>query len=152
MCARGLETLALKPRTYPKNIRLPPDVIPRHYNLELTPFIYGDDTKLFHFVGVVEIHVRCVKRTDTITLHLKELQVYNKSISLEALGGSSTAAAPKWTSYKIDSQRDFFILQLDNALEVGERYRLRMSFRGELPANKLVGMYKLSYQQDNATK
>ncbi|KAL3203643.1 hypothetical protein MRX96_041832 [Rhipicephalus microplus] len=97
----------------PKNVRLPRSLVPVHYDVELTPRLDGK----FTFNGSVAILVRCVLETWNVTLHIKDLNVSDVSVS-----ESNAAGRSPW----------------------GANYTVRMNFVGLLN-DDLAGFYRSSY-------
>ena len=130
------------------DVRLPLDVTPVHYDLELRPDIYGDKEEDFIFTGRVGIEVECKKPTKAIVMHMKYLTVDNSSIMLEGVGVG--IEAPKVTRYSIEVDKEFIRFHLDKDLTKGARYVLSMSFSGVLRQD-LTGLYRSSYMAGNKT-
>ena len=55
-----------------KDIRLPSDIVPLSYNLQLVPFIIPDN---FTISGAVSIELACLGDTTNITLHSKQKEI-----------------------------------------------------------------------------
>ena len=135
----------------PKDVRLPLNVSPLHYDVHLRPDIYGDDAKDFNFSGSVRIHVNCTRHTETITLHTKRLDILTTSIQMLVDSGAAEQQSPKCLSWREDKLREFLVLSFDRPLEPGFQYRLTIDFRGRIKTN-LIGIYLSSYKQGNETK
>ena len=134
----------------PKDIRLPLNVRPLHYNVHLRPDIYGGDPELFNFTGSVAIYVTCTRRTDTITLHMKHLDILNVTIDIHS-GSHSEEQSPTCLSWRDDTLREFLVLSFDRPLKQGFQYRVMIHFEGRLKQN-LIGIYLSSYKQGSETK
>ena len=145
------ESTAAVPTTkpLPKDIRLPLNVRPLHYNVHLRPDLYGGDPERFDFTGSVAIYVTCTRRTDRITLHMKHLDILNATIDIHS--GSSEEQSPTCLSWRNDTLREFLVLSFDQQLKPGFQYRLMIHFEGKLKQN-LIGIYLSSYKQGNETK
>ena len=89
-------------------MRLPLNVLPYHYNIELKPDLYNDDPDSFTFSGTVQIFVECQKEADTITVHVNQMEVDNVQLLDTSLGPASLAAE-SWTR---DEVRQFLIVKL----------------------------------------
>ena len=78
--------------------RLPRDVIPTAYQLELQPNLEEG-----HFKGHVKINVTCQEPTEVITLHAHEdLHIAHSEVTVKQLGGRPTSSQPKDPSVKTD--------------------------------------------------
>ncbi|KAK2183343.1 hypothetical protein NP493_315g04044 [Ridgeia piscesae] len=153
LCPSGPEPTAPAPtrKPVPKDVRLPLNVHPQHYDVQLRPDIYGDDPGQFNFSGSVDIHVNCTRQTDTITLHTKQLDILRASIEIQMGSGVSEEQSPKCVSWKEDKLREFLILSFDKALKPNFLYKLTIDFNGRIKRN-LIGIYLSSYKQNNVTK
>ena len=70
----------------PIDVRLPLNVYPLHYNLELKPDFYGPDPEAFSFEGKVEVFVECRVATNRIVLHVNKLTIEEGTVRLEKMG------------------------------------------------------------------
>ena len=134
------------------DVRLPSDVLPTHYDIKLTPDIYGPDPTLFRFEGRVNIHLNCTIGTDVIVLHAKQLDVDNSSsgIVLSPLS-MSDGPAPAVRDYEWDSDREFLKVRLGGMLRSSRQYLLQISYSGAL-GDDMNGFYRSSYADGNVTK
>uniref|UniRef100_A0A6G5A129 Aminopeptidase N-like N-terminal domain-containing protein n=1 Tax=Rhipicephalus microplus TaxID=6941 RepID=A0A6G5A129_RHIMP len=96
----------------PKNVRLPRSLVPVHYDVELTPRLDGK----FTFNGSVAILVRCALETWNVTLHIKDLNVSDVSVSESNAAGDSHV---EHDSYDEDKHLQFLIIKLKRPLAVG---------------------------------
>ncbi|XP_064646003.1 aminopeptidase N-like isoform X2 [Lineus longissimus] len=146
--APGTQTTAAttgKPKV--TDIRLPDTLVPVHYDLELTPDIYGTDPKTFRFQGKVKIIMTCKKPTDVVKLHINKLDIVDNSIKFVSESGG---AAPGYKSWSHDKDRQFFVGQLDGAMTAGQNYSIEMEFSGPL-TNDLAGLYRSEYKRGNGS-
>lgn len=132
----------------PSNVRLPKDLVPEHYNVELTPDMYGDDPKRFTFSGKTDVEFKVEKATDRIIMHTNKLTYTNSTMKLTRL--SATGALPTVTRYEFDLARQFLIIVLDGQLTKDAKYSVHLQFMGPLD-NDLAGLYRSSYQEGNKT-
>lgn len=137
------------PDALPKDVRLPTDLHPTYYNLELKPDIYGDDPDKFQFEGYVEIFLNCTKSTSVIVVQVKDMTIPEHTIKVESV--SPGHEAPKWTSTEEDKVRQFFKVNLDGPLTEGKQYVLKMRFMGPL-SNSMEGIYWSSYEEGGEKK
>ncbi|XP_021377931.1 uncharacterized protein LOC110466016 isoform X1 [Mizuhopecten yessoensis] len=128
------------------DVRLPRSVLPSSYELQMFPNFYEADPAQFTFNGNITMYVRCVERTNNITLHAVNLDIDEQTIRLaDKTGGEVTVS-----KVSQDNDRQFVILHLSGYLTAGRNYTLSMSFSGQLGDN-MVGMYYSSYQHGNKT-
>jgi len=120
--------------------RLPKDVIPTNYVIELTPYLDTKDEKNFTFAGQSEIDLEIKKNnTKTITFHFNELNITEVKLN-------SSGKPIGIISQEIDKQKDFMTLNLKEGLNsTSKDVKLFLSFTGVLNDN-LRGFYRSSYQ------
>ena len=123
-----------------KQMRIPKDIRPVHYDLFLHPNL---DT--LHFKGKVQILIRCFNSTSKIIFHMKKLHAKNIRVLDEKNGEI------KVKDMSENEERNLVILQLDEELKKDNEYRLAMDFRGKL-ANNMEGFYKSEYKTTDGKK
>lgn len=126
------------------DVRLPRSVKPISYELKLIPFIYEN----FTFHGEVSIIFNVTESCHNVTLHAVDLDIVDDSVSLSRIVGNSSVNIGRTTN---DSARQFFIVHVDEELQEGQQYAVRMSFTGVLN-DLLQGFYRSSYSVDNETR
>lgn len=121
----------------------------------------------------VSIRIKCTEATDNITLHTNELELDERSISLQLAPQSeppgTTAASrlallanhqhqrrksanlPKVKGLSADKQLQYSIIRLDSQLEAGQEYVLGIDFVGTL-SDDLAGFYRIKYQRQNSSE
>jgi hypothetical protein len=60
-------------------------VVPTRYSLSLIPFIIPDN---FSLEGEVDIQVEVLEPTNNITLHIKDLTIWERDVYITSLDGS----------------------------------------------------------------
>uniref|UniRef100_UPI00358F8C8C aminopeptidase N n=1 Tax=Myxine glutinosa TaxID=7769 RepID=UPI00358F8C8C len=126
--------------------RLPPNVVPVHYNLELKPILDPETEGNYTFSGNVEILMNCEINTSTLFIHSHNLQ-YDDQISLFNAEGKELRITPK-----NDAKQQYLILELDDGnMESGKSYTFKANFSGNL-ANDLSGFYRSEYVEDGKPK
>src|SRR5882757_1851363 len=113
-----------------QDYRLPKNVTPKRYEIQLTP-----DLKAFTFQGGVKIAVVVNEATDDVVLNALELEI--DSIAAERAGKSLIAKA----ELEPDKERAHF--RFPETLQPGE-WTLKISFLGFLN-DKLHGFYRSQY-------
>ena len=129
--------------------RLPTTVVPRHYEIELSP-----DLDAALFTGLVAIDVDITEATDSIVCNAADLDIHEASITTTRAGASSRAGAPRRTealavdinpaSERITLTR---VSSAGNNFEAG-RAKLHISFSGILN-DQLRGFYRSTFTDDN---
>lgn len=124
--------------------RLPTNVIPEHYRLNIiTNF---DDA--FKFNGHVEIETKCVSTTSQVNLHVKNLTIDEQDISIK----DTTKNSPvELGSLEHDDEKEWMIIHTKTPLEQGHQYLISIKFEGKL-SNSLSGYYKSHYETKNGEK
>ncbi len=124
------------------DVRIPLDVYPLHYNLELRPDIYTGNPDTFRFDGRVEILLNCRVSTDVISVHSSKLNISTNSITLETSSRDTTEQRIMQVTW--DMERQFVVIHLDQALDQGQQYILTLLFSKPMEPN-LAGFYWSSY-------
>lgn len=119
----------------PKPIRLSTEIIPTHYTIELFP-----DLEARLFSGTETIDVTLSKKTKSITLHSKELEVMNVS-----LVQNKNTLIPDALAY--DEIHESVTFVFTKPLAIGKA-KLTLSFRGVLNEH-MRGFYASRYHIDN---
>lgn len=122
-----------------QNIRLPTNLVPLKYRVELHPNI-----TTFKFTGTVDMLVKCVKNTENIFFHAKHMEITKikvarikkKDDKLEVL-----------TIKKITRSKDLEMqsIQVNEELQADQDYIVFVEFKAPL-SDKLFGFYKSSYK------
>ncbi|XP_069669083.1 aminopeptidase N-like isoform X2 [Periplaneta americana] len=118
--------------------RLPITVLPTHYKLKLTPYF---EERNFTFDGEVEITVNATTEANSITLHYDDMEIIGDPV-VESLNGLQDLEVVN-TTY--DNVTQFFRIELDENLEVGNEYVIKIRYVGNLNDDDMAGFYKSSY-------
>ncbi|GAB1599810.1 glutamyl aminopeptidase-like [Argonauta hians] len=118
--------------------RLPRSLIPSHYSLELKVNMF-----FFIFSGSVNITIRVHQPTHYVIFHSKDLDIYNKSISVHLTGNISNTV-PIGRQFYVKENK-YQVLILSQTLKKGKDYIISIgSFSGKI-APDMRGLYKGSY-------
>ncbi|XP_065072851.1 aminopeptidase N-like [Ochlerotatus camptorhynchus] len=120
--------------------RLPREVVPLHYNLEVHTHL-GDDGESFRFFGVVNITVTSIYDAYNVTLHAKHLTINESKTSITDLNSSQPLTV---VTVDYDLQNDFLIIRTSEQLSADNRYQLTIPFEAELKSD-VIGYYRSSY-------
>ncbi|KAL4216762.1 hypothetical protein ACF0H5_024485 [Mactra antiquata] len=130
------------------DVRLPNDMEPLLYTVEIQPHIYDENPAKFFFNGSVSIKLHCVKNTNKITLHTNKLditgdiEVYEENDPIESL----------YESHSFDLDRQFLVVMTTKELTSSRNYFVHIRhFSGPLRLD-YKGLYFSSYVQGNETK
>lgn len=128
------------------DVLLPKSLRPIHYKLELQPFLSPSDGN-FSFSGSVQIRMQCETETKSITLHIKNLTIYESTVKVKhAKDGSQVEIE----GFSYDTVRQFFIINLKTALTPGNQYNVSIQYLGLLN-DDMAGFYRSSYKDENGT-
>ena len=139
----GRDQTTTTPPTEDNDGRLPRNVKPVHYLVELFPDLYGDDPQTFKFSGYVWIRINCVSRTNSITLNINKLDLVEKTVNFGSI--NKTGEAFNVVRYEIDTKWQFLTLHLDGTLNVDTEYLLQMNFTGALKSD-FAGFYLSTFR------
>ncbi|CAC5400197.1 ANPEP [Mytilus coruscus] len=110
-------------------VRLPLDMYPSLYHLEIQPNIYDSKYKKFYVNGFVKIEMLCRHSTNKIVLHSKELDIAENTIVIRPMGSEEE---PIYPTLEYNTYYQFIILKSDAQLTAGKTYTVEMSFQGKL--------------------
>ncbi|GFO47453.1 aminopeptidase n [Plakobranchus ocellatus] len=131
------------------NMRLPDHVSPRHYDVELQPYMYSGNPEDFSYKGKVKMIVRCNKPSSNVTMHIDLIQV--EPASVKFYGETPMNSDPIYESYEIDKIRQFIIVKLSHNMAVGRSYIIEMSYSAKMP-DDLKGVYYSKYSRNGQDK
>lgn len=117
--------------------RLPTNSVPLSYEIIIKSNIHAEE---FEFSGKVDIHVKIIQPTDTITLHQRDIEI--EQINLVVID-SCKASLP----YKLTTSHDFLTVILPRIFNPHEELKLSITYHGELNQNP-SGFYCGSYKAD----
>ncbi|XP_057659447.1 aminopeptidase N-like [Diorhabda carinulata] len=121
--------------------RLPNDVLPEHYKLEIISYL-GEEENNFNFDGKVWITVTCLNPTQNITLHSKNLNINKDTIVVKS---NDDLKSIEISDVVVEKENDFLILVLDkNLIPERRKYDIYIGFSGKLD-DGLAGFYRSSY-------
>ncbi|XP_038188055.1 aminopeptidase Q [Arvicola amphibius] len=117
--------------------RLPPWLVPLHYDLELWPRLWPDNlsyTESVTFTGHVNITVRCTVATSRLLLHsffltYKRVEVWGP-LALGTRNATVGRVPVDNVWFALDTQ--YMVLDLGQVLQPGSRYELHLGFSGQV--------------------
>ena len=113
--------------------RLPPNAVPSHYELHITP-----NLTTFVFQANVQIHLKIVQATKTIRLNTAEIKVKSATLSR-----SSSDSRPVSLTATFEEEDEVCVLTAGEELAVGEGV-LTIEYEGE-HNDKMRGCYRSKY-------
>lgn len=126
---------------------LPKNVIPFHYDVDLTPGIEKRDknNNLTHyFEGNVSIHVKVAIATNVIEVNSKGLKM--EKILIIPL--SEYEQLPKVIDWKSNEKNDRIIMRLSYKLEAQSKWIIRFKYTG-IHNDNMVGFYRSKVKSNN---
>ncbi|XP_065349188.1 aminopeptidase Ey-like [Cloeon dipterum] len=123
--------------------RLPENLRPEHYTLEIKTFLEEDN---FRFEGRTVIRVICAEDTSKVVLHSRGLNLTTDDVNVT---DNATGHNLQIAGHEIDAENSFYIIHLNEELKSGHKYIIDIPYTGALTTN-LAGYYRSSYK-DKAT-
>lgn len=136
----------------PPLMRLPKNLLPHSYKVILQPHLYTQvieeenatsANQTLHFDGMSVVNFHCIEKTQTICLHSKELWITETPIVMNQKKNMSMKVTQ--TVFRND-QSDFMEVLLEEPLEKGEDYSLKLTFWGQMSATP-AGLYVSVYEE-----
>ncbi|XP_053604250.1 membrane alanyl aminopeptidase-like [Plodia interpunctella] len=128
------------------NYRLNTPIVPSNYRINLTPYFDTNDAQAFTFDGEVVITFTTTNATNQIKFHSNDLNFTVNNIALTPnINFDATNPLQFNTSY------DFVFLNLQNELQVGTTYNLRIVYSGPIRTD-LNGFYRNFYMEGGIKK
>lgn len=146
----------LQPPSRPwDHLRLPPWLVPLHYDLELWPRLRPDNlsTPSLTFTGRVNITVRCTVTTSILLLHsfslsYKQVEVWGPlapDTRKATVGQVPVEVENVW--FATDMQ--YVVLELGQSLEPGSSYELNFDFSGQVLQEGSEGLFLNLYTDED---
>uniref|UniRef100_A0A8C9EXH4 Aminopeptidase n=1 Tax=Pavo cristatus TaxID=9049 RepID=A0A8C9EXH4_PAVCR len=131
--------LATNGKLFPwAKIRLPSDVVPLHYDLDLQP-----NLTTLKFTGSVKIVVNVTQVTKKIVLHSSGLNITKATIT--STGGSQEKAV-ELLEYPLHDQ---IAVMAPESLLAGQNYTVNLEYSSNL-SDTYYGFYRISYKDENS--
>lgn len=141
------------------DVRLPDTIEPIYYKLELIPYV--EKANNFTLKGKVWIDVKCVKATEKITLHIKNITINEESVTVTSIQQAELPISQvehqdgesriKVEGHAFDQDREFYNMSVARGLEQGKLYRIYIEYTGMLD-DSLGGFYRSSYFDTDANE
>lgn len=124
---------------------MPTNFLPRHYDLTIKPY-FNVNSEPKEFDGKVVIKMDCVENTSRLVLHMKDIDIYNVSISSDNDTGFVNRTNFNWSYNNIT---DFFIAEFNSTIFLANKsYTFTAEYKG-YSKNDNVGIYRSSYLDSN---
>lgn len=140
----SLSRIALPKSSSSVDYLLPTHVVPQQYTIELEPN-FASDT----FNGSVTLEFTVAVAASNITLHTRELEIDNSTISV--LFNNELYASVINTT-KSEDDKEFYVISLNTPLAIDQTYSLKIgSFTGILNSDK-AGFYLAKYKDEQGVE
>lgn len=128
----------------PTTYRLPNNTLPVRYDIFITTYVHKGE---FKFNGIVEIKIRAIEKTNTVTLHYRDLNV--TKVSLYNLIGQVVEDNLNF-EYVDPKEFEFLKITLPREIDADEYFVLFLMYDGELNT-KQTGFYRAYFTEDSKT-
>lgn len=135
------------------HLRLPPWLVPLHYDLELWPRLQPDNlsTPSLTFTGRVNITVRCTVATSTLLLHsfflnYKQVEVWGP-LAPDTRNATVGRVPLENVWFALDMQ--YVVLDLGQSLDPGSSYELNFDFSGQVLQEGSEGLFLNLYTDED---
>ncbi|XP_072004560.1 aminopeptidase N-like [Engystomops pustulosus] len=126
--------------------RLPKNLVPDHYDIDLRPVLIQNAQGLYVFHGESKAHFTCNVATQHVIIHSNKLNYTEDPVLTDEAGGKINI-----NKHFFVEKTHFLVLQLNEHLSPGSKYTLHTKFVGEL-ADDLAGFYRSEYVEDGVNK
>ncbi|XP_040576982.1 aminopeptidase N [Lepeophtheirus salmonis] len=123
------------------DFRLPGDVLPVNYNLNLSTQL----TMGIAVDGFVKINIKCISVTNKITLHSRQLEIHDVSV----LSGTTNITSSWSTGITVN---DFLIIELTESLVIDQTYSIEIQYQMKEWATKFGFFRKIYNNKKGETK
>lgn len=136
------------------DLRLPRSIVPISYDIKLIPFLFNNN---FTFTGEVKILVNVTESCKNITLHATALTIQKSDVVVRKVDDQNlNYGTPNSARIDIKSQyfvepKQFYVIELNDTLQVGALYALDIKYTGVLN-DLLQGFYRSSYNIGNESR
>uniref|UniRef100_UPI00398E6FDA aminopeptidase Q-like isoform X3 n=1 Tax=Pristiophorus japonicus TaxID=55135 RepID=UPI00398E6FDA len=134
------------------NSRLPTNLIPRHYQLELWPQLVPGQERPNSFTGQVNVTVMCREETEIILIHSHLLNY--SGVTITATGsplGVELHPSPDIQDTWHNFQNQYLVINLDGKLVPGQEYTIQTNYSGQLN-DVSAGLFISSYSEWGTNK
>ena len=130
------------------NIRLPQTLKPINYNVHIRT-----DLTNFTFNGSVEILIECIKNTQVLLLHSKQLDIIPESVFLhpENLHEEKHLLHFKREPW-LHEENQFLVVELKSPLKAQTRYKFLAEFSAPLLHDTNAGYYRTPYETSSGDR
>ena len=125
-----------KPGEKVTDVRLPTHLAPLSYDIFALPFLVPDNWTI---AGVVGITLEVLEASDNITVHINDILIHESEVRV-SFGDTELQI----DGHGYDEERQFYIIQLGEQLQVGSTITVGIGYTGNLNPD-LVGFYRSSY-------
>ncbi|KAK4881197.1 hypothetical protein RN001_004516 [Aquatica leii] len=118
--------------------RLPTNLAPIHYRLQIIPFL---TEKNFTTSGAVAITFKVNKETDKIVLNIFDMEIDKESVKIKRINSTDHISV---TDQQFNDVSQTYTIALEETLQKDDEYDVEMKFTGHLRDN-MQGFYRSQY-------
>ena len=126
--------------------RLPRDLSPYYYDITIST-IFHDDIEPNDYNGSVKIYFKCIKETNKIIFHARNLDIFKRSVHVSDLQNNSF----NYSQIYYEAENEHFIIELINNLSADKNYSVSVKYKGHL-RNDAAGFFKSLYLNNDGKK
>lgn len=134
-------------------LRLPPWMVPLHYDLELWPRLQPDklSAEFLRFTGRVNITMRCAESTKILLLHSLFLAYDRAEVWGPISPGNRSDTVGRVQVHEVwfAVNTQYVVLELGEALQPGSLYELHINFSGSVSQETRKGLFLDEYTDED---
>ncbi|XP_058812563.1 aminopeptidase N-like [Topomyia yanbarensis] len=132
-----------------EEFRLPRNVIPFHYALQITTDVHQGNRA---FSGKVELHFKVTNVSETVYVHSRGLNLTKSELySFAGNGSEIDRVFVESLNYTSDQEKEFIIFTAEERMVPTQSYILSIEYRGNLRTD-FDGLYLGSYENDQGVR
>jgi aminopeptidase N len=132
------------------NYRLPGDLVPLRYEINLRVQFDNEFEDSFPYDGEITMFFVCIKDTSDLIFHINKILIDNSTLSIKSLTDNSFSQINDF-KWKNDYERQFFVANLAQTFKANNNYTVSMKFIGYLASDN-AGFYRSSYLDADKNK
>lgn len=123
------------------NRRLPPSIVPKHYDIRIDADVHA---AVFSFKGHADVEIFIKSSTKRIVIHAAHLTMKRNSVTVEELPAGGAAQRINVTAISHDAETELVEIGLETCLEANRYFRVSIDYFSTAEHN-LRGFYRDYY-------